>query len=401
MAAGIVERHSRACPSRSGGACRRPCTPSFEAWVWSRRDGKKIRQTFPTQAAAKGWRSDSVTGLRKGTMRAPTSTTLRAAAEAWLEAAEAGLVRKRGGQLYKPSVIRSYRTSLNLGVLPELGGRRLSEIERRDVQALADRMHADGVNPSTLRNTLAPLRVIFRRALRDGEVSVNPTSGLELPAVTGRRDRIADPQEAAKLIAAVPEKDRALWATAVYAGLRRGELMALRFDDVDLATNVIRVERSWDVQEGPQDPKSRAGTRTVPIVATLREQLIQHRLRGGRSEGLIFGRSSTVPFDPKRITERADAAWTKAKLSRITLHECRHTFASLMIAAGVNAKALSTYMGHFSITITMDRYGHLMPGNEDEAAGLLEAYLLSSKERISSASTQKAPITERSSSSAV
>ena len=75
------------------------------------------------------------------------------------------------------------------------------------------------------------------------------------------------------------------------------------------------------------------------------------------------------------LTERADRAWSAARLQRITLHECRHTFASLMIAAGVNAKALSTYMGHSSITITLDRYGHLFPGNEDEAAGLLDAYL--------------------------
>jgi len=62
-------------------------------------------------------------------------------------------------------------------------------------------------------------------------------------------------------------------------------------------------------------------------------------------------------------------------IARIGLHECRHTFASLMIAAGVNAKALSTYMGHSSITITLDRYGHLMPGSEKDAAELLEAYL--------------------------
>jgi integrase len=62
-------------------------------------------------------------------------------------------------------------------------------------------------------------------------------------------------------------------------------------------------------------------------------------------------------------------------LSPITLHECRHTFASLMIAAGVNAKALSTYMGHSSIQVTYDKYGHLMPGNEEEAAGLLDTYL--------------------------
>ena len=66
-------------------------------------------------------------------------------------------------------------------------------------------------------------------------------------------------------------------------------------------------------------------------------------------------------------------AWTKANLSPIGLHECRHTFASFLIAAGVNAKALSTYMGHSTITMTLDRYGHLMPGNEDEAAVMLRS----------------------------
>src|SRR5436190_1271950 len=81
------------------------------------------------------------------------------------------------------------------------------------------------------------------------------------------------------------------------------------------------------------------------------------------------------------LTERADRAWSAARLQRITLHECRHTFASLMIAAGVNAKALSEYMGHANISITLDRYGHLMPGNEDEAAGMLDAYLERSEER--------------------
>lgn len=72
---------------------------------------------------------------------------------------------------------------------------------------------------------------------------------------------------------------------------------------------------------------------------------------------------------------RAQRIWEKAKLARITLHEARHTYASLMIAAGVNAKSLQTYMGHSSVTVTYDRYGHLMPGNEDEAAALLDAYL--------------------------
>jgi integrase len=124
------------------------------------------------------------------------------------------------------------------------------------------------------------------------------------------------------------------------------------------------------------EPKSKAGKRTVPLAGVLRDCLVEHRMRQGRSEGLAFGRSATRPFSPNDVRDRAIAAWTKAKLAPITLHECRHTFASFMIAATVNAKALSVCMGHSSITITLDRYGHLMPGNEEEAAGLLDAYLV-------------------------
>jgi integrase len=282
----------------------------------------------------------------------------------------------------------------------------LSEIHRADVQAFADRLLAEDLDPSTIRNILMPLRVIYRRALEDGLVAVNPTEKLRLPAVRGTRDRIASPSEASTLLAALPVGDGALWATAMYAGLRRGELAALRWEDVDLAAGVIRVERSWDVKDGVIEPKSESGRRTVPIASVLRDFLVGHKLQAGRSGGLVFGRTSEVPFGPTGVRKRAESAWRRRRLEcarelaqaagyefdalaetdrepfldqagfePITLHECRHTFASLMIGAGVNAKALSSYMGHSSITITLDRYGHLMPGNEDEAAELLDAYL--------------------------
>ncbi len=93
----------------------------------------------------------------------------------------------------------------------------------------------------------------------------------------------------------------------------------------------------------------------------------------------MFGRSPALPFDYSSTRTRAIRTWRLAGLDPIGLHECRHTYASLMIAAGVNAKALSTYMGHASITITLDRYGHLMPGNESEAAELLDALLTRSE----------------------
>ena len=122
-------------------------------------------------------------------------------------------------------------------------------------------------------------------------------------------------------------------------------------------------------------PKSRAGRRGVPIVAALRDLLIEHKLMTRRDAGLVFGSGATSPFTPTAVRKRALTAWCRAGLDPIGLHECRHTFASLLIAAGVNAKAITAYLGHASIQTTFDLYGHLMPGNEDEAVALVDAYL--------------------------
>jgi integrase len=120
----------------------------------------------------------------------------------------------------------------------------------------------------------------------------------------------------------------------------------------------------------------------VPIPAVLRDELLEHLLRTSREgERLIFGPEGSEPFPVRQFQRAADAVWKKAGLQRITPHERRHTFASLMIAAGVNPKALSAFMGQSSITITLDRYGHLTPGSEEEAGGLLDGYLEAERER--------------------
>jgi integrase len=258
-------------------------------------------------------------------------------------------------------------------VLPAIGALRLSEVKHKHVQALADRLHKQGKSASTIRNAVMPIRVIYRRAIRAGDVTVNPCANLDLPAVRGRRQRTPSPPESAALLAALPEADRALWATALYAGLRRGELRALIWDDLDLTAGVIHVRRAMDAHGSIISPKSAAGTRTVPIAHVLRGYLAGHRLRNG-SARYVFG-SGGRPFVPTTVAKRAQAAWTAAGLEPIGLHDARHAAASILIAAGVNIKALSTYMGHASITITLDLYGHLFPGNEKEAARLLDSYL--------------------------
>jgi integrase len=371
-AEGIDERHARSCRSRDdGGRCN--CSPSFQVNLWDGRSQKRIRKTFRTLTEAKAWRQDAAGALRAGTLRASDGRTVKEVADKWIEEARPGLVRNRSGDVYKPKAVRSYAGSLRLHVFPELGARKFSHVRRVDVKNLVDKLHKEGLSPSTVLCSILPLKAIYRRAVARGEVPINPTSGLEMPAIRGKRDRIVSPEQAVTLLAALKENDRPLWATAMYAGLRCGELQALRWEDVEFLDGVIHVRRGWDAVEGEIAPKSRTGIRRVPMPSILRECLEALYARSP-GNGLVFGNDGS-PFDPRRVAERAKAAWKARDLGGLTLHECRHTYASFMIAAGANAKAVSTYLGHATIAITMDRYGHLMPGNEAEAADLLDVFL--------------------------
>jgi integrase len=374
---GIRRLHSASCPARDGGPCS--CDRGYDAPVYNARARRKIRRVFPTLAAARGWQSDAHVGVRKGTIRAATPVTVREAAEELIEGMRSGAIRTRSGDRYKPSTIRAYDESLRLHVLDALGARRLADVHRRHVQRLADGLTAAGASASTVRNALLPLRVIYRRARRDDLVAVNPCEGLDLPSIRREPVRVLAPEEAAALVAALETpRDRALWATALYVGLRRGELMALRWEDVDVATGVIRIERAYDPKERAYvAPKSRAGRRRVPIAGALRDEFLDLRAGFDRDPDpgeTIFGDGG--PFDDEAVTARAKAAWAAAELDPVGLHEARHTAASLMIGAGLNVKALSEFLGHASITITLDLYGHLLPGSLAESATLLDAFLV-------------------------
>ncbi len=370
----IDVRGSRSCAATRGGRC--DCHEAAG-------QDHKIRRIVATLIEGRGRYSGGEIG--GGNHRTMSSATLRQAWTVWLEEAKSGTIRTRSGDPYKPSALRSYDLGMKARVLPVLGRAMVSRVELRDFQDLADQLLADGHDPSTIRNTFMGARALYRRAVARGEVALNPTAGLQLPAVRGRRDRIASVNEADKLLAALPAGDRALWSTAFFAGLRRGELMALEVNHVfgtDGVASTIEVERSYDPVAGQYiSPKSHAGTRRVPVTQELRGHLAAHRKRLGRGAGLLFGRTETKPFDDRALKLRAEKVWHAVGLMPITLHEARHTYASLLIAAGVNSKAVSSYMGHASITITLDKYGHLMPGNEAETADLLDAYIARERAR--------------------
>jgi len=391
LAKGVRERHSRWCPSRHDEAC--VCSPRWEAWVYSRSDQGKIRRTFPERWEAKAWRHEQLKLASIDRLRAPSRLSLAEASSWWVEMARDGQIRNRSGRRYKPSALRTIETDLRLHLAPRLGTRVMVGVTRADLQRLVGGWLAAGRSPSKIRSIINAARVLWRDldlvTGRDNELLVDPTRGLRLPASTGRRERIATPDEARRLIEALPPEDRALWATAMYAGLRHGELRALQVRDVDLERRRINVKRGWDQYEGEIDPKSEKGTRSTIITRPLQRLLARHlRDTGRKGTDLAFGRSTTTPFQSNSVTKRAREAWvaarkregrqndspTGSRIHAIGLQECRHTAVSQMLDAGIAIDKVSKFMGHASITITIDRYGHLLPGGETDAIRLLDAY---------------------------
>jgi integrase len=376
MAEGIRKRHSPGCTSRAGKRCN--CNGSYEASIYSARDDRRIYKAFPRESEAKSWRAEAKRALDRGAMRAPSAKTLREIAMAWLEGVERGEIRSRSGHLYKPSTVRGYRTSLNERILPLVGDRKLNSITTSDLQEIVDGWQIEGQAPATIRNSLKPLQAVFRRARTREGLALNPTHDLELPAPNPAEVQIVAPETAAALLRALPFEDRAIWSTAIYAGLRYGELRALRWAAIDLVSKTIRVRESWDPKEGSIAPKTRTSKRTTPMPEVIRASLVELRScrPGAPEDALVFATDDGSPFHAASIYRRADRAWAAAGISdRLRLHQARHTYASFMIAAGVNAKALSVFMGHSSIKVTFDLYGHLMPGTEAEAAALLDDFL--------------------------
>jgi integrase len=239
-------------------------------------------------------------------------------------------------------------------------------------------MSREGQTGSTIANVINPLRAIYRRLVMLGRVNDNPTRGVVLPTTRSKRLHAGDPADAARIIAAVDERDRCVWALAFYGGLRLGELRALRWCDIDEKAGVIRVQMSWDPKEGEIEPKSSAGVREIPILAPLRPLLGAQRAAcdwADEPNGLVLGASRRGAFGYTGLRKRTAKALTGANLKHVTLHEARHSFASYLAASGIGLKELTSIMGHSSVTVSLDCYGHLFEGAMASTAARIDAWL--------------------------
>jgi integrase len=349
----------------------------FRGTAYDSRSHDHIRGSWTySPAEARSWRVDALAALKAGTLSADRGPTVGEAATVFIAGIEDGSITTRSGSRYKPGTVGGYRRDLIGRVVPAFGAR-LAQITLPDVQRWADTLASTGLAPSTVRNVINSMRALYAWALPRGLARINPTRGLRLLTGEQSRERIATPEEADALIAALPARLQASLGLAVWGGLRLGELLELDWSAVDLEGRTLRVVRSWDHNAHRfVEPKSKAGMRTVPIVERLAILLADHRVLQNQAGGLLFpGEDPDAPMHPTSLRERIGKAWRKVGLQPLGFHEARHTAASLFIAAGLNAKTVSTYLGHSSITITLDRYGHLFPGSEIEARQVLDAYL--------------------------
>lgn len=385
---GIRARHARSCASRDGGKCN--CDPSYEASVYdareSRRQGRivKIRRTFTGKGAAtaaRAWRRDAASQVSRGEIAFEPKQRLEEAVAEWLDKCARGEVRSRRRVPYSASTLRDYRSDLARFVMPELGHTDVNDVTRQDVQRIIEQMNGQGFAGQTVRNAIVALQAFYRWK----KPVIDPTVNLDLPEPGQRRERAASPTEAETLLAGLDGDTHDIYAAAFYSGLRRGELQALRVQDVK--PDRISVAHSWDQVDGMKEPKSKAGKRDVPIVETLRS-ILGRRCEGRPATAFVFG-TDAEPFSPNTLRDNALRQWAAtavgaflrshdAGLTPIGLHEARHSFSTWMDAAGISETRADRYMGH-SNPSAQNRYRHQLDGQLAEDAATLTAYIAGTK----------------------
>lgn len=299
---------------------------------------------------------------------APVFPTVAEALEAFLTGAEAGRKWARGGRSFAPKTLRDYRRDVDLWIAPAVGPMPVDKLRRSQIQALVDEVEMLRSGQKA-RNVATVLQTLYRHLLPRHDELSDPTQGLQLPAGSEPRQRVATPAELALLLAALPERDRAPLALAGLAGLRAAEVRALRVGNVELERGLIVVEAGWDSVEGRQALKHRRDgeSREAPIFAALRPYLEDQLATLGpevASDALLIpgtGRwgdriGEGQAFSREAWVTRARKAWADAELTPIGLHEARHSFASWLVLGGYDVATIADWIGHRHVSTTLDRY---------------------------------------------
>lgn len=345
-------------------------------------DGRRIQQrrTFGRRADAVAELARIMSESGRGLYVRPSRETLAEHLDAYLEGATRNV---------RASTRRNYADAL-LPARERLGDRRLQGITKADIEGLVTWMLASGrrrggkagsgLSARSVRLTLGRLTAALEMAVEEGKLSRNPARYVRPPAHVPRERQTWTAAEVRTFLP-VADADRlaACWRLSLY-GLRRGEVLGLRWRDVDLAAASITVRQArvlagYEVRT--EAPKSRNGLRTLPLddalvsaLKALKARQAAERLAAGPAyerSGYLAADELGRPVHPEWFSDEFHRVAARAGLRRIRLHESRHTACSLMEKAGVPASVIAAWAGHYSAAFTMATYVHANPG--DLAAG--------------------------------
>ncbi len=301
--------------------------------------------------------------------------------ERWLE----DVARPR----LRPKTYHSYAQLVRLHLAPTLGHHQLSKLAPQQVQAMMNAKLASGLSPRTVQYLRAVLRRAIGQALKWGLVSRNVVLLTDPPRVTRPEIATLTPVQARAFLDAVKgARLESLYAVALALGLRQGEALGLRWQDVDFDGGVLHVRVALQRVRGEParlvEPKTRQSRRTLPMPAIIVAQLRAHHDRQltecvtagpawqGEHWGLVFCTATGTPLDARHVVFYFKRQLRHAGLPDIRFHDLRHSCASLLLAQNVHPRVVMEILGHSTIALTMNTYSHVLPEAQRQAATLMD-----------------------------
>lgn len=316
-----------------------------------------------------------------GTLVVNESLTVGAFLTRWLEDSVKPTVR--------PRTYESYRQYSEHHLIPTLGRIRLAKLTAQQVQAMMNEKLQAGLAPRTVQYLRAILRRALGQALKWGLVARNVATLVDPPKVTHQEVQPLSPDEVRTFLAGIRgERLEPLYITAIATGMRQGELLGLRWQDVDLDLGMLRVHQTLQRIAGELvygEPKSARSRRTISlpafVVAALRGYRIrqmEERLAKGpdwHDTGLVFTSEIGTALDDRNVTHRFQRTLKRLELRRQRFHDLRHCCATLLLSRGVHPRIVMETLGHSQISLTLNTYSHVMPALQREAADQMESLL--------------------------
>jgi integrase len=292
--------------------------------------------------------------------------------------------------------LRRYRDLARLHIVGIIGNVKLGKLTPADVQRLYTDRLASGLAPATVRYVHAVLHHALDDAVKWGLLNRNVTDAVEAPQKARGEMRVWDAEQVNMVFRAASDDPlEALWRLAIFTGMRRGELLALKWGELDLDAGTLSVQRSLGrgltarLEEG--EPKSRSGRRRIALSPSIVESLKHHRVRqleyrlaadeAYQDRGYVFVNETGGHLHPNVLYRRFNALIARAGVPPIRFHDLRHTSATLLLGKGVHGKIVQERLGHANIAMTLDLYSHVTADMQRQAADAIEALISGASER--------------------